>query len=134
MAVIALTTWIGTLISAGKKKRMALFCEVYDFNEQQLLNLKYSRQPIETVAARFKIMPDILKGKNLPDGEDGEILREYVENLGKTDATSQIDYLNEKKAVLTKLRDDSLSDYKKYSSLYVKIFFMVGVLLAVLLA
>ncbi len=55
-------------------------------------------------------------------------------NLGKSDALSQIDYLNDRKATLAKCRDDSLSDYKRYGSLYVKIFFMIGVLAAVLLA
>lgn len=132
--MIALTTWIGTLVSAGKKKRMLIYSEMYDFNEQQLLNLKYNRKPVESIAEKFKFVPSILKCENLPGGEDGQILREYAENLGKTDAMSQIDYLNEKRATLTKFRDESSSDYKKYSSLYIKIFFMVGVLLAVLLA
>ena len=134
MAVIALSTWIGILISANKKKRMQIFAELYEFNEQLLLNLKFSRSPIDKVASSFKFIPDILNGKRLLDGGDAEILREYTENLGKTDALSQIDYLNEKKAVLTKYRDESQLGYKKYSSLYIKIFFMVGVLLAVLLA
>ena len=122
------------MLSAGKKKRMQVFAELYEFNEQLLLNLKFSRSPIEQVAATFKFIPAVLQGEKLLDGSDAEVIREYTENLGKTDALSQIDYLNEKKAVLTKYRDESQQNYKKYSSLYVKIFFMIGVLMAVLLA
>lgn len=131
---MGLTTSIGVLLSAKKKKRMQIFAELYEFNEQLLLNLKFSRRTIETVAGNFKFVPDVLKGKILLDGKDGGIISDYVLNLGKSDALSQIDYLNERKAILIKYRDESLNDYKKYSSLYVKIFFLIGVLAAILLA
>ena len=76
----------------------------------------------------------MLGGKSVLDGKDGEVVSDYVVNLGKSDALSQIDYLNDRKAALGKLRDDSASAYKRYGSLYVKIFFMIGVLAAILLA
>lgn len=129
-----LTTSIGVFLSANKKRRMQIFSELYEFNEQLLLNLKFSRQTLDKIAKNFKFVPDILQGKILLDGRDGEIISEYVFNLGKSDALSQIDYLNERKAILTKFKDESAENYKKYSSLYVKIFFLLGVLMAVLLA
>lgn len=113
---------------------MQVFSELYEFNEQLLINLKYARNPIDKVAENFKYVPEILQGEKSLDGKDGEIISEYVVNLGKSDALSQIDYLNDRKAVLAKCRDESFDEYKRYSSLYVKIFFMVGVLMAVLLA
>lgn len=129
-----LTTSIGVFLSAKKKRRMQIFSELYEFNEQLLLNLKFSRQTLDKIAQNFKFIPDILQGKILLDGRDGEIIGEYVFNLGKSDALSQIDYLNERKATLKKCKDESAEIYKKYSSLYVKIFFLLGVLMAVLLA
>ena len=68
------------------------------------------------------------------DGKDGEVIADYFVNLGKSDAMSQIDYLNGRKEQLVRYRDESQTSYKKYSSLYVKIFFMLGVLMAVLMA
>ncbi len=121
-------------MSAKKKRRMQIFAELYEFNEQLLLNMKYSRLPMEKVAKNFKFMPEVLNGKILLEGKDGEIISDYVFNLGRSDALSQIDYLNERKTVLTKCRDESSNDYKKYSSLYIKIFFLLGVLMAILLA
>ena len=129
-----LTTSIGVFLSAKKKKRMQILSELYDFNEQLLINLKFSRQTLDKVASNFKFIPDILQGKILLEGRDGELISEYVFNLGKSDALSQIDYLNERKVILAKCRDESAENYKKYSSLYVKIFFLIGVLMAVLLA
>ena len=134
IAAAGLTTSIGVFLSAKKKRRMKIFSELYEFNEQLLLNLKFSRQTIDKIAQNFKFIPDLLKGKKLLDGSDGEVVGEYIYNLGKSDALSQIDYLNERKAVLTKFKDESAENYKKYSSLYIKIFFLLGVLMAVLLA
>lgn len=130
----ALTTSIGATLSAGKKRRMLIFSELYEFNEQLLLNMKFSRQTLDKIAEKYKFIPQLLKGEKLLEGEDGEMLYDYFSSLGMTDALSQIDYLNGKRAVLSKLKEESGADYKKYSSLYVKIFFLIGVLAAVLLA
>lgn len=113
---------------------MQVFSELYEFNGQMLVNLKFERNPIEKVAEKFKYIPQILQGQTILDGKDGEFIAEYIYSLGRSDPMSQIDYLNDRKAALSKLRDESVQDYKRYSSLYVKIFFMIGVLMAVLLA
>ena len=132
--VALLTASIGVLLSANRKKRMQVFAELYEFNEQLILTLKFSRAAIEKVASNFKFVPQILEGAIPLSGEDGKFILDYKENLGKTDALSQIDYLSERKIFLKKYKEESFADYKKYSSLYVKIFFLIGVLLAVLLA
>ena len=131
---MVLTTSIGPLLSANKKKRMQIFSELYEFNEQLILTLKFTRASMEKIAEPFKFVPEILDGKELISGEEGQFLKDYILNLGKTDALSQVDYLNERKVLLKKYKDDSFNDYKKYSSLYVKIFFLIGVMAAVLLA
>lgn len=125
---------LGIFLSASKKKRMQVFAELYEFNEQLLINLKYGRNPVLKVAEPFKFVPSVIKGEKVLNGKDGEVLSEYIVNLGKSDAVSQVDYLNGRKAQLEKLKNESFNDYKRYSSLYVKIFFMIGVLMAVLLA
>ena len=131
---MALTTLIGTFLSANKKKRMQIFAELYEFNEQLILTLKFSRASIEKIAEPYKFVSEVLDGKDILTGDDGQFLKDYIQNLGKTDALSQVDYLNERKQILKKYKDESFTDYKKYSSLYVKIFFLIGVMAAVLLA
>ena len=134
MAIVCLTTALGVLFSANKKKRMQVFAELYEFNEQLLLNLKFSKAPLAKVAEPYKHIPAVIRGENVLSGKDVETLSEYIVNLGKSDAQSQVDYLNGRKAQLSKLKEESAADYKRYSSLYLKVFFMVGVLMAVLLA
>lgn len=131
---MGLTTSLGIFLSANKKKRMQVFAELYEFNEQLLLNFKFVRQPLSKIAEKYKFVPEILRGEKVLDGEDGEVIKDYAINLGKTDALSQIDYLNGRKPALEKCKNESATEYKKYSSLYVKIFFLVGVLIAVLIA
>lgn len=133
-AVAALTTSIGVFLSANKKRRMQIFSELYEFNEQLILTLKFSRSSIDKIAQPFKFVPQILNGECKLNAQDSEVVRDYLENLGKTDALSQVDYLTERKTILKKYKEESFTDYKKYSSLYVKIFFLIGVMIAVLLA
>lgn len=111
-----------------------MFAELYEFNEQLILNLKFSKSAINKIATPYKYVKDILNGSLTLDGADGDFLRDYTENLGMTDALSQVDYLSERKTLLKKYKEESFADYKKYSSLYVKIFFLIGVTIAVLLA
>ncbi len=129
-----LTTSIGVFLSANKKRRMQIFSELYEFNEQLILTLKFSRASIDKIAQPFRFIPQILNGECKLNVHDSEVVHDYLENLGKTDALSQVDYLTERKTILKKYKEESFTDYKKYSSLYVKIFFLVGVMIAVLLA
>lgn len=118
----------------NKKKRAAVYAELYEFNEQLLLNLKYGRVRIEALSSKYKYVEDIIAGKEVLSGDDDVLLKNYARNLGSTDPQSQIDYLNERKVSVKRLADESQQDYKRYGSLYVKIGLMVGILIAVLLA
>lgn len=133
-AIIAATTAVGVLLSADKKKRAAVFAELYEFNERMLINLKFGKQRISQIAADFKYMPDILAGKSILGGDDGQFISQYIKNIGVSDSSSQIDYLNERKQAIKKRMDESGENYKKYSSLYIKMALMIGILIAVLLA
>lgn len=133
-AIIAATTAVGVLLSADKKKRAQVFSDLYEFNERMLINLKFGKLRISQIAAEFRYMPDIVVGKRVLNGSDGQFLSEYIKNIGVSDSSSQIDYLNERKSAIKKLMEESAENYKKYSSLYVKIALMIGILIAVLLA
>lgn len=132
-AVIVCTTLVGAMLSGDKKKKMKVFDELYEFNERLLLNIKFGKASPEKLAADFEYVPKILLGDSVLGGEEGAFIESYVQNIGVTDALSQIDYLTERKTYLKKYKDSSMAEYKKYGSLYVKIFFMIGILIAVLL-
>ena len=120
-------------LSVEKKKRAQIFSELYEFNERLLINMKFNKNPVDKVAEDFKSVKRLMQGERLLTGSDADTVSDYFGSLGLSDALSQIDYLNDRKSALLKLKEDSFADYKRYSSLYIKIFFMVGVLIAVLL-
>lgn len=129
-----LSTLLGILLSSDKKKKMQVFNELYEFNEKLLLNLKFGKEPISKIVKDFPSVLKLYNGELKLNTKNAEFINNYLQNLGYTDAISQIDYLNEKKLHLKKYKDESFDDYKKYGSLYIKIFFMVGILIAILLA
>lgn len=111
-----------------------MYSQLYEYNELLLLNLKFGREDMKKLAAKFGYVSQALDGKPVLKGADAEIIASYCSNLGSTDASSQIDYLNERKSYIKKHKEESFAEYKKCSSLYVRIFLMLGVLIAVLLA
>ena len=121
-------------LSAEKKKRKKVFEQFYDFNEKLIVNLKYGKDKVCDVAKDYEVVQSAMKGQAVLSGEEGAFIVDYVNNIGKTDAQTQISYLTERKVYLQKYRDLSKDDYKKYSSLYFKLSLMAGILIAVLLA
>lgn len=121
-------------ISAEKKRQMKVFAQFYEFNEQLLVNMKYGREKVNKIASGYDYVLKVMNGDSVLKGEDGEFLSGYVSGIGETDAVSQVDYLNEKKAALLNYKNKSEENYKKYGSLYFKLSIMAGLLIAVLLA
>lgn len=111
-----------------------MYSQLYEYNELLLLNLKFGREDMKKLAAKFGYVSQALDGKPVLKGADAEFIASYCSNLGSTDASSQIDYLNERKSYIKKHKEESFAEYKKCGSLYVRIFLMLGVLIAVLLA
>ncbi len=121
-------------ISAEMKKEMKVFGQFYDFNKKLILNLKFNKDKVAVVAEEFDSVKRAMRGERVVKGEDGEFLSRYIGDIGKTDAPTQLVYLNEKGQTLLNLKQKSEEKYKKYGSLYFKLSLMAGILIAVLLA
>ena len=125
---------MGLAISAEMKKEMKVFGQFYDFNEKLILNLKFNKDKVAVVAEECDYVKKAMNGESVVKGSDGEILTQYLSDIGRTDAPTQIMYLNEKGQTLLKLKQKNEEKYKKYGSLYFKLSLMAGILIAVLLA
>lgn len=133
-AIVLLSGGLGLLISAEMKKEMKIFGQFYDFNEKLILNLKFNKDKVAVVAEEFEYVKKAMSGESLIKSEDGEFLSQYLSDIGRTDAPTQLAYLNEKKQTLLSFKQKSEEKYKRYGSLYFKISLMAGILIAVLLA
>lgn len=121
-------------VSSEIKREMKIFGQFYDFNEKLILNLKFNKDKVSVVAEPFDYVKKAMRGEQIVKGGDGEFLMQYLSDIGKTDAPTQLLYLNEKGQTLLDLKQKSEEKYKKYGSLYFKLSLMAGVLIAVLLA
>lgn len=122
------------MISAELKREMKVFAQFYDFNEKLILNLKFNKDKVDVIANDYEFVKKAMGGDCPVKGGDGEFLKNYVSDIGKTDAPTQILYLNERGQTLLALKQKSEERYKKYGSLYLKLSIMAGILIAVLLA
>lgn len=133
-AIVILSAVFGLALSNEKKNKVKVYEQFYEFNEKLIMNLKYGRDKVSKIAADYGYVQKCLNGEKVLSGNEGKFLTEYLSSIGHTDAASQIDYLNERKAELDNLRQSSRNSYKKYGSLYFKLCLMAGILIAVLFA
>lgn len=154
VAMVAFTTFCGYLLSKKYRKRKRFFHELHAFNEQFLSEIAYSRRPIkEFVAGRifYGEINDVLsdfflsadEGVPFSFANDGEFaflkedekrrVEEYFRMLGRGDSASQKQYFSSVKASLEKSRNDTESESKKYGDLYIKLGFLCGLLILILI-
>ena len=154
VAMVAFTTFCGYLLSKKYRKKKLFFHELYAFNERFLSEISYSRRPIkEFVAGQtfYGEFNDVLydffhcadNGAPFSLANDGEFaflkddekrsVEEYFRMLGRGDSTSQKQYFSSVKASLESSRDDAEKESKKYGDLYIKIGFLCGLLILILI-
>lgn len=125
---------LGLAISAEKRKKTKVIEEFCQFNEKLIINVKYGREKISKVAEEYGYVKKAMEGAEVLKGAEGDFLKSYVSGIGKSDPTTQIDYLNERGETLKQYRQKFENDYKKYGSMYFKLSLLAGLLIAVLLA
>lgn len=96
--------------------------------------MKYGRKKISEIYSGYPYVEREFNGEKSATGNMREFLDSYLENIGTTDAMTQVGYLEEMRHRFSHLRAESEADYKKYGSLYFKLCLAAGILIAVLLA
>jgi stage III sporulation protein AB len=127
-------TLIGLCLSNEKKKNMLVLKDFVAFNQDMLLTMQYDQKSIAVVAQKYKFVQKVFQGEKVTNEEEQKLLKDYLSQLGKTSSVSQTEYLQDQKSKLEMRYEQAENNYKKYGSLYLKIFFMAGILLAVLFA
>lgn len=154
VTMVAFTTFCGYLLSKKYRKRKLFFHELQVFNERFLSEIAYSRQPIKDFVAKHTFygeFNDVLADfflsvdEGVPfcaDGlgeytflkdEEKRFLEEYFRMLGRGDSSSQNAYFSSVKTTLKAYKDTAETDGKKYGDLYIKIGFLCGLLVLILI-
>ena len=67
------------------------------------------------------------------DDDEIELMRSYLENIGKTDPSSQLNYLSSSVEKIDQKLKNAEKNEKNYKSLYIKLGFLCGVVIFILI-
>ncbi len=155
IAIVAFGSYCGYILSGKYRKRKLFFVQLKEFNERFLSEVSYYRRPLREFCSQYdykgefqnflaKYFEEIdeishseknidFSGCEFLAQEDKNVISDYLKMLGKGDSSSQKAYFSASKDRLSKLCLEAEQAYKKYGDLYVKLGFLCGLLLLILM-
>ena len=156
VAIVVFATFCGYLLSKKYRQKKVFFQQFKEFNERFLSEITYYRRPIQEFVSGYRYQGEFQvlleeffstmetraandqKVFNLPEyhfltAEEKVFVIDYFSMLGKGDSLSQKGYFSSVKETLAKLQMESEKDCKRYGDLYVKIGFLCGLLILILI-
>ncbi len=155
IAIVAFTSFCGRLLAKKYRQRKLFFKQMQEFNERFLSEISYYRRPVREFISSyaykgefqqllrdyFFAIDEKLGVLSLAEETQYSFLKEEekrtVENyflmLGKGDSSSQKGYFTSLKGRLSVLQEETEKEEKKYGDLYVKLGFLCGLLILILI-
>ncbi len=156
VVMIAFTTLCGYFLAKKYRQRRAFFAQFREFNERFLSEINYYRRPIPQFIDAYQYQGEFsellhalftnVEGRSVDQGvisdvvdypflkaEEKRMIEGYFTMLGKGDSASQKAYFSSVKDTLFKFQTESEASCKKYGDLYIKMGFLAGLLLLILI-
>ena len=156
VCIVAFSTFCGYLFSRKFRRRKDFIQQLKAFNDRFLSEIAFRKRPIKAFIAAYtytgdfdKLLSiycnglekrcelvfgmDIKKEYSFLKEEDCRVVNDYFLMLGKGDSFSQKGYFASSKGVLENLCVEAENNCKKYVPLYVKLGFLCGLTLLILL-
>ncbi len=151
VAIVALTSFIGYLLAKKYRQRKDFFSQFYEFNQRFLSELSYRRRPIREFASSYPYRGEFNEflqeffigidgggGVDFPDftflsKEEKTLVLDYFAMLGRGDSLSQKGYFSSVKETLSTHMTKAAEVSKRYGDLYIKIGFLCGLLILILI-
>ena len=156
VAIIAFTTFCGYIFAKKYRIKKQFFMQLQEFNERFLSEIAYYKRPLREFIAGYAyrgefdmLLQDFIMGlengsfhertlSDLPNyafltQEECRFVSDYFLMLGRGDSASQKGYFSSVKEPLIKLQNKAAETSKKYGDLYVKIGFLCGLLILILI-
>lgn len=156
IAIITFTTLCGYSFSRKYRKRKLFFTQFKEFNERFLNEIAYYRRPIKEFVASYSYQGEFngvvqsffenFERKLQDDGlfldlsacfflnkEEKGFVEDYFFMLGRGDSASQKSYFSSLKDQLSSLQSEAEGNSKRYGDLYLKIGFLCGLLILILI-
>ena len=156
MMLVAFSSFIGYKFAGKYKKRKLFYSQICDFNERFMGELAYYRRPLHVFLfhhryrGEFQILiEEFYAGLKNADlfangvfetslfsfltNEEKEEVKNHFQMLGKGDSGAQKNYFSSVKEQWIYRRNNAESNCKKYADLYVKLGFLFGLFILVLI-
>jgi stage III sporulation protein AB len=151
---VCLCTCFGYLLAGNYRNRKQFYKHLFDFNERFLNEIAYYKRPLGEFIAKYRYtgyFQEVLQAfqwqlsnQSLHTGvdfkqlqflkrEETEFLGDYFQMLGKGDSSSQKSYFTAMKDEIGKRYNAAEKEYNKYGDLYIKLGFLCGLFLLILI-
>ena len=149
-AIILFSTFCGYFLTKQYRQRKAFFAQLYEFNQRFLNEISYYRRPLQEFMMKYNYQgafKEILQCYLLSlSGEKFDLIEytflkedervfliDYFQMLGKGDSVSQKAYYSSVRESLIKWKTSSDEQAKKYEDLYIKLGFLCGLFILILI-
>lgn len=160
LAIVCFTSFCGYMLAKKYRQRKNFFAQMNEFNERFLSEIAYYRRPIKEFAGKYtykgefddllcafveslgnggKETEDMLAHKQtLPvytflTKDETVFVNDYFLMVGKGDSSSQNAYFTSVKGSLGDYKKKSAEECSKYGELYLKLGFLCGLMILVLI-
>ena len=156
ICIVAFSTICGYIFASKYRKRKAFFTQFHEFNERFLSEVSYYRRPLCDFIANYPyteefsellqeyylaIKENALFDRDVLDldqfsfltEDEKVIINDYFLMLGRGDSASQKGYFSTMKNTLSKLQIQTMEEGKRYGDLYIKLGFLGGLLVLLLI-
>ena len=156
VVIVAFTSFCGYLLSKKYRRRKVFFTQINEFNERFLNEMSYYRRPLTEFFSKYEytkefkfLLDDYIQ--TLRNGqtslekaletadydflkkEEKSFICDYFYMLGKGDSVSQKAYFSSVKESLKKQANEAMIESKRYGDLYIKLGFLCGLFILILI-
>lgn len=145
LILLIISTFIGYVLSCKFSDRQAFYLDFASFNKKLKQEVAFKQSTILSLINQlnedsdfnlsiksFFIKNELSFDKKYLTEEEKNYFFDYIKELGKTEKSFQIEYLNATNEMLILKQKESEEDVKKYKKLYIKIGFLIGLILLIL--
>lgn len=140
---LILSLFVGCKLSQKFTFKRKFYSDFKNFNERFISEVSFTQKTISQIIndnnsdfylyLRNKINSNESLKINYLKKEEYELLTDYISNIGNSDKNTQMLYLNAVKSQIDNCFIKSKDDEKRYKTLYIKMSFLIGLIILVVL-
>lgn len=147
IASLIVSTYIGFIFSKKYKDRKSFYCDFFEFNKNLRNEISYSQNTIVSILKKIENKSDfykfaysfyINKKNDLCDikylnKDEKDLINNYFSSIGIGDKVSQSKYVDGMLEQLKEKKEVAELEEKKYKNTYVKLGFLFGLIILIML-